>query len=174
MRPCDERRRDDYVARYARWTAPLHARPGAARALATTNRALTALFYLAYPALLLWSAAIDPGRAAAYLLAPGIGFAAVTLFRRGFDAPRPYERWGIDPLIERDGAGRSFPSRHVFSAFAIASCWASWCPPAGAGLLACAAALAACRVAGGVHYPRDVVAGALIGVLCGLAAALAG
>lgn len=169
-----ERRQGGYAARYARWTAPLRAHVGATRALASANRMLTALFYAAYPVLITWAALVEPAQAAAYLAAPGIGFVAVTLFRRAFDAPRPYERWDIAPLIARDGAGRSFPSRHVFSAFAIASCWASWCAPAGAALLALATALAACRVLGGVHYPRDVVAGALCGLLCGLTAALVG
>lgn len=172
MESHDVTRDERYAARWARWTAPLRARPGATRALGAANRALTALFYGAYPVLLAWAAATDATRAIAYLAAPAVGFVAVSLFRRAFDAPRPYEREGIAPLISRDGAGRSFPSRHAFSAFAIASCWTSWCPPVGAALLALAAALGACRVLGGVHYPRDVIAGALVGLLCGVAAAL--
>lgn len=172
MESHDVTRDEGYAARWARWTAPLRARPGATRALRAANRALTALFYGAYPVLLAWAAATDATRAIAYLAAPAVGFVAVSLFRRAFDAPRPYEREGIAPLISRDGAGRSFPSRHAFSAFAIASCWTSWCLPVGAALLALAAALGACRVLGGVHYPRDVMAGALVGLLCGVAAAL--
>lgn len=163
-----------YAARWARWTAPLRARPGGARALEAANRALAALFYAAYPVLLAWAALADPARAAALAAVPAAGFAAVTLLRRALDVPRPYERWDITPLIARDGAGRSFPSRHAFSAFAIASCWAGWWPPAGAALLALACALSVCRVLGGVHYPRDVVAGAALGALVGAAAALIG
>ena len=59
------------------------------------------------------------------------------------------------------------PSRHVFSAVMIALCvclvqW--WL---GLILLVLALALAAIRVIGGVHYPRDVIVGALCGLLAG-------
>ena len=56
-------------------------------------------------------------------LGAGVAFAAVTLFRKAVNAPRPYETLGIDPLIEKDTAGRSFPSRHTFSLFMIAATW---------------------------------------------------
>jgi membrane-associated phospholipid phosphatase len=42
------------------------------------------------------------------------------------------------------------------------------------GLLVAAAALGTCRVLGGVHFPRDIVAGAALGVATGaLACAMA-
>ncbi|MFR2587027.1 MAG: phosphatase PAP2 family protein, partial [Adlercreutzia equolifaciens] len=85
-----------------------------------------------------------------------------------------YERCAISPLIVRDGAGESFPSRHAFSAFAIAASWFAAAVPVALALLAVAALLAVCRVLGGVHFPRDVIAGALVGVAVGgLAAFLA-
>ena len=39
--------------------------------------------------------------------------------------------------------------------------------PVAFALLAVAALLAVCRVLGGVHFPRDVIAGALVGVAVG-------
>ena len=39
----------------------------------------------------------------------------------------------------------------------------------GAALMAAGAVMAAARVLGGVHFPRDVIAGALIGAGCGIA-----
>lgn len=67
--------------------------------------------------------------------------------------------------------GKSFPSRHTFSAFAIAASWFVASVPVAVVLLVAAGVLAVCRVLGGVHFPRDVVAGALIGSATGALAA---
>lgn len=66
----------------------------------------------------------------------------------------------------------SFPSGDTAVAFATAatlSCFVSrlWVP----ALFAAAGAIATLRVTALAHYPSDVLTGALIGVLCGLAAA---
>ncbi|WP_338208850.1 phosphatase PAP2 family protein [Adlercreutzia wanghongyangiae] len=164
-----------YAARYERKTRALRSRPWAVALLRGANKALTLLFYLAYAAL--FGCLLFQGESAARLVwlvvVPGAAFVVVSWYRRHFDAPRPYECCPIDPLISRDGTGRSFPSRHAFSAFAIASCWFAACAPAAAVLLIGAALLALCRVAGGVHFPRDVIVGGALGVAAGgLAAAL--
>ena len=57
----------------------------------------------------------------------------------------------------------SFPSRHSVSAFAFATGASLEKPAAGIPLLGLAAAVAYSRVYVGVHYPSDVVAGALLG-----------
>ena len=97
-------------------------------------------------------------------------FVLVSLFRKKFNAPRPYEKWQVKPLIPKDTKGNSFPSRHVFSIYIIAmAAWYVWMP---LGVILCVAGgfLAAVRVIGRVHFVKDVVAGALIavgfGVLC--------
>lgn len=59
----------------------------------------------------------------------------------------------------------SFPSGHSASAFAFATAVGHTLPAAGAPLRALAAAVAYSRVHTGVHYPGDVVAGALIGAV---------
>ena len=41
------------------------------------------------------------------------------------------------------------------------------CPPAGAVFLIVGVLLALCRVIGGVHFPRDVIAGAAAGIAAG-------
>lgn len=164
-----------YAACYERMTRALRSRPWAVTLLRGANKALTLLFYLAYVALfgcLLFQGEAAP-RLAWLVVVPGAAFVVVSWYRRRFDAPRPYECCPIEPLISRDGAGRSFPSRHVFSAFAIACCWFAVSVPMAVALLVCAALVALCRVVGGVHFPRDVIAGAVIGVAAGgLAAAL--
>ncbi len=58
---------------------------------------------------------------------------------------------------------RSFPSGHAASAFAFAGGVASADPPAGSGLIAIATLVAYSRVHTGVHYPGDVIAGAVVG-----------
>ena len=52
-----------------------------------------------------------------YLAIPGISFVAVSIFRKCYNAKRPYEIYDFKPLIPKDTIGKSFPSRHVFSIF---------------------------------------------------------
>lgn len=160
-----------YEQRYEQWAAPLRGRPGVVRALNIVNHGIVVVFYAAYALLLGWACVSDPWKLAPLVGVTAVGFAAVSFFRRRFNAPRPYECCSIAPLIARDGAGKSFPSRHAFSAFAIAASWFVASVPVAFALLAAAVALAVCRVLGGVHFPRDVVSGALIGSATGALAA---
>lgn len=152
---------------YAALSAPFRRSPAALWALRWGNKLLTLSCYLLYPALLLWAALGRDPRFLRLVLVPGVSFVLVSLFRRACDSPRPYEVLDIDPLIARDKKGESFPSRHVFSVFVIAAAWGYVCPPVGAALLAVGVLLALARVVGGVHFPRDVLAGAGIGLLAG-------
>lgn len=160
-----------YEQRYEQWAAPLRGRPDVVRALNIVNHGIVVVFYGAYALLLGWACMSDPWRLVPLVGVTAVGFVAVSFFRRRFNAPRPYECCAIAPLIARDGAGKSFPSRHAFSAFAIAASWFVASVPVAVVLLVAAGALAVCRVLGGVHFPRDVVAGALIGSATGALAA---
>lgn len=160
-----------YEQRYEQWAAPLRGRPGVVRALNIVNHGIVVVFYAAYALLLGWACVSDPWKLAPLVGVTAVGFAAVSFFRRRFNAPRPYECCAIAPLIARDGAGKSFPSRHAFSAFAIAASWFAASAPVAVVLLVAAVVLAVCRVLGGVHFPRDVVAGAFIGSATGALAA---
>jgi membrane-associated phospholipid phosphatase len=62
-------------------------------------------------------------------------------------------------------ASSSFPSGHSAAAFAFATGVASVLPVAGLPLRGLAALVAYSRVHTGVHYPGDVVAGALLGTV---------
>lgn len=99
----------------------------------------------------------------------GVPLAALTLLREKLDRPRPYEVYGLEPLIPKETRGKSFPSRHVYSICVIGTSLMYLDPPLGALLLALGALLSAARVVSGVHFPKDVLAGALIGVLCAVA-----
>lgn len=160
-----------YEQRYEQWAAPLRGRPGVVRALNIVNHGIVVVFYAAYALLLGWACVSDPWKLAPLVGVTAVAFAAVSFFRRRFNAPRPYECCAIAPLIARDGAGKSFPSRHAFSAFAIAASWFAASAPIAVVLLVAAVVLAVCRVLGGVHFPRDVVVGALIGSATGALAA---
>lgn len=61
----------------------------------------------------------------------------------------------------------SFPSGHSASAFAFAQGVASMAPGTSVPLHLAAATVAYSRVHTGVHYPGDVVAGSLIGIVTG-------
>ena len=136
--------------------------------LKAVNKALTLLVYLVYPSLLMALAFGNDSRLWRVLVTPGISFVLVSVFRKYFNAPRPYEVLNITPLIAKDTKGKSFPSRHVFSVFVIAMAFHYILPWAGILLMGIGVLLAAIRVVGGVHFPKDVIAGAIIGILSGL------
>ncbi|MBR2801590.1 MAG: phosphatase PAP2 family protein [Erysipelotrichaceae bacterium] len=102
---------------------------------------------------------------------PAVGLILITLLREWINKPRPAEVYGIPSALQKKKPGRSFPSRHVFSAFLIAfSCFYAGEASMGwlMGILSLVVALI--RVCGGLHFVSDVLAGAL----CALAAALIG
>ena len=84
------------------------------------------------------------------------------------DAPRPYELYDFYENKPKEREGRSFPSRHAYSAFVIATIAFAYSIPLGIGLVLLGIALAVSRVLLGIHFIRDVVCGAIVGVISGL------
>ncbi len=136
--------------------------------LLTANKILTWIFYVVYPLLLLALLWQRDSRLLRLLLVPAVSFLAVTLFRKAVGARRPYEVWDAPPLIPKDTRGNSFPSRHVFSVFMLSMAAGYLWLPALIPLFVCGLLLAAVRVIARIHFVRDVLAGALIGILLGL------
>lgn len=97
-----------------------------------------------------------------------VGFLLVTLFRRLFDAPRPYELYDFYIEKPKEKKGRSFPSRHAYSAFALATLMIYLSIPAAVALFAVAILLCVFRVLLGIHFIRDVITGALVGAFAGV------
>jgi membrane-associated phospholipid phosphatase len=103
------------------------------------------------------------------LLAP-IAIALNYLIKLAVRRPRPVLE-GLPPLGGAPSS-LSFPSAHATSSFAVATAMTR-VDPLGALAFALAFALALGRPYLGMHYPSDVLAGALIGVGLGLLVPLA-
>ena len=101
------------------------------------------------------------------IIVPALFFVLLSKFREKINAKRPYELYGFKPLIKKDTKGLSFPSRHVFSIFLIATLWFYFWKPIGIFLLIAGIFLAIVRVIGGVHFISDVCAGAFLGIIAG-------
>ena len=173
----DDMKESNYTEYYNRITAPLRGKDRAVHALNLANRILTAIVYATYALLLigcLAAGAREGGLTGAvrgvlpYVLIPGVSFVVLSVVRGRIDEKRPYETWDIEQLIPKKTKGHSMPSRHIFSTTIIAMCVLTRSFPLGVLYLLMSAFFAWIRVIGGVHYPRDVLAGYLTGVLCGL------
>lgn len=132
------------------------------------NKTATSFVYLTYPVILLLLAIKKDIRFWKVLIIPAVSFIIVSLIRKWIDFPRPYEVLDIDPIIKKETKGNSFPSRHVFSVFIIAMTLYYIMPSISLLLMFIGFIIAVTRVVGGVHFPRDVIAGALIGIVLGI------
>lgn len=138
--------------------------PKRARSLHIANKILTGIIFVAYPILLIWSYFCRSEYLLGSILVPLDGFIGVTVFRYLVNRRRPYETFGLPPVIRKDTTGKSFPSRHVFSAAIIAFTFFYVPGVAAIGiiLLVCTLLLSAIRVVSGVHYISDVLAALFI------------
>lgn len=140
-----------------------NARPAAKRALQLVSRGAVGLVYLLYLGMLAWLALHRSEQFWPAVIVPAAAFLVGTLVRRVIDRPRPYAALGFAPLFPKDKPGQSMPSRHCFSAAAIAG--AAWfvLRPLGIVLAVLGVLIAVCRVVTGVHYISDVLAGLAFG-----------
>lgn len=79
---------------------------------------------------------------------------------------RPFSFYGITPLVH--GVGWSFPSGHMAVFFALAMAiwfvnrkWSAW-------YFILAAAMGVARIYVGVHWPLDIIVGAIVGIVSAL------
>lgn len=147
-------------------TAYFRAHPKAVSFLKALDRFLTVLFYAVYPLLVVYAFVRHLDHRFSYVVIPAISFVCVSLFRHILNRSRPYQN-GVVPLWHKDTVGHSFPSRHVFSSAMIGISLWQLNVPTGSLLLVLSGVEGVIRVLAGVHYPTDVAAGWIIGVLCG-------
>ena len=105
---------------------------------------------------------------ALFIAVSAVPFVLVSLLRKVINAPRPYELIDIDPSAPKNKKGESFPSRHTFSIFLIATLCIPWRIYVAVTLAVLGVVLAVCRVLLGYHFVRDVVAGFAVGVISGV------
>ena len=99
------------------------------------------------------------------LIVPGVSFIVISIYRKMAGAPRPYQVYNFTPALKKDTYAKSFPSRHVFSIFMVAyTCMQYWMI-IGIILIFMGIILAVVRVIGGVHFIKDVIAGAVIATI---------
>lgn len=103
------------------------------------------------------------------LVALALSMVVVHLFLKpGFARPRPFELYEGLELLIAPPFGSSFPSGHAASSFAVASCLFAANRKLGGYALVIAAIISLSRIYLFVHFPSDVLAGAVIGALCAL------
>ena len=120
-------------------------------------------------ALIVWHGyTLSPLSAVKVCVICGVPFIIVSLLRRFINFPRPYEVYSFYGAAPKKKSGSSFPSRHAFSIFIIATVMLFIYPIPAAVMLLFGILLSVCRVLTGIHFIRDVVAGALLGVISGL------
>jgi membrane-associated phospholipid phosphatase len=113
-------------------------------------------------------ALIDPDRREEWLICALLGPLAIVLnygIKLAVKRPRPVLE-GLPPLGDAPSS-LSFPSAHALSSFAVATAMFR-VDPATAAALVVALAISLGRPYLGMHYPSDVLVGALLGIALGL------
>ena len=155
---------------YIKMTQPFRDNPQMAKGLHIINRICMILMYVSYPSLLVFLLLKKDDAIIKVFLIPAISFVVLSIGRYIINRKRPYEVFRVPPVIPKETKGKSFPSRHVFSASMIAMTFLFMSPWTFLGILFLMVVLlqAVVRVLSGVHYISDVVAGMAVGVLASL------
>ena len=160
----------NYQEWYDHIASKIENKPIFLRLLRTFNRFMTVVMPMIYLTLLA-TTYLQQGlgkQVLIYVFIPASGFVILSFLRKKINAPRPYEEWDINPLLDRDSPGQSMPSRHVFSATIISMACLHVSLSVEVILLVLSALLGLVRVLGGVHYPKDVVVGYICGLVWGV------
>lgn len=123
------------------------------------------LIIVAVVALLYWGVNKDLGKYLCYSLC--VSLCVNDVIKSAVRSPRPIGEEGIRSLRTETAGGYSFPSGHTQSAATFWFSLASWCKKRWLFLSAVLVSLlvALSRLYLGVHWPRDVAAGLVLGIL---------
>lgn len=135
------------------------------KALKIFKTGSTVIMYAAYIILLVFLGGTRDLRIIKAVAVPAFVFLLVTAVRKGINAPRPYEKYPIKPVLPKATKGKSCPSRHTACAVVIAIACFYVNVPVGVILLVLAALIAVSRPLMGVHFPLDVIFGAVMAVI---------
>ena len=116
--------------------------------------------------LLIWLFASTPNDGRREALVAGVASAVVAIavglvLERMLNRPRPFVELGFQPLFPH-AADSSFPSDHTLVGVALVGPMLWQSPKLGIWLFAWALIIGFARVAGGVHYPTDIVGSAIL------------
>ena len=99
---------------YIKITEPLRSNQERAKRVTSLNHMLTALVFCVYPLYLfmlftdknpwLWRA----------ILVPAVSFVGLSVVRKIINAPRPYEKFDMPPVLEKDTKGNHFQAGMYF------------------------------------------------------------
>ena len=146
---------------------------GFTKALNLTSHIISVIFVLAFLFCVSVMIYAEAYRVALLFMSSSLaGYLLVSAAREVLDAPRPYEIYDFFEILPKKKKGKSFPSRHAYSAFVITTISFAVGTSIGIVLTVLAIVLCVCRALIGIHFVRDLVAGAALGVISGSVALL--
>lgn len=129
---------------------------------------VTRIIYVAFFVMLIVLLLQRDERIVRVVLVTGISFILVSVFRHFYNEKRPYTIYDFNPIVRKEKTGESMPSRHVFSGFVIGMAFLYIQPYLSIPVFVCSIFMGLGRVIAGVHFPKDVIAGAIIGIISGI------
>lgn len=103
----------------------------------------------------------------AFLAAVISRFVITDLIRYFFPRMRPFVENSVNLLINHSAGEPSFPSGHAAFYFALATVVYCYHKKAGAGFFVGAFLISLSRIFVGIHWPADILAGAIVGIFVG-------
>ena len=99
------------------------------------------------------------------LLAVAVAWGVAQVIKAIFPTVRPFELNGLTPLTLLPSSDGAFPSGHTAAAFALATTIWLHDKKVGSAFVVAAIVVGVARVWGNVHYPIDIVGGAVLGAI---------
>lgn len=131
---------------------------------------ITSKSYILFLAIVIYPLMKDWRKAVVFLVLSiiCIAIADVTgnLLKHFFERPRPCSSLEDVRLLVACSGSFSFPSNHSVNAFAVAAMCSHFYSKASPLFYLVAVAVGFSRIYTGVHYPSDILAGALWGIFC--------